>query len=102
MLTDSAIIKPFLLIHFIIHYFYFEPLFIYIGDLKPGQTVTIFVTFSPQDSGTFKNQMDVYISDQNDKTRPYLSFCCRGIGSYPRLLFSKHQLDLPTVPLGKN
>ena len=70
------------------------------GDLLPGQSVTIFVTFHPQDSGNSRNQMDIYVSGQTDTTRPYLSFSCMGVGSYPRLTFSKHQLDLPTVPLG--
>ena len=35
-----------------------------VGELLPGQSVTIFVTFLPQDSGNAHNQMDIYVSGQ--------------------------------------
>ena len=67
----------------------------------PGQTVTIYTTFLPAESGSFSKQMNIFVVEQSDPTRPYLSFFCRGVGMYPRLTFSKQQVDLPTVPLGR-
>ena len=70
------------------------------GEIMPGQTVTIYTTFLPAESGSFSKQMNIFVAEQADPTRPYLSFFCRGVGMYPRLTFSKQQVDMPTVPLG--
>lgn len=70
------------------------------GEIMPGQTITVYTTFLPAESGSFSKQMDIFLTDQEEPARPYLSFFCRGVGMHPRLTFSRQYVDLPTVPLG--
>jgi hypothetical protein len=69
------------------------------GNLTPGETVTIRVTFSPQEDADYENVLPIYLADQEDKTRPYLNLTLRGCGVYPRITFNVEDVLLPTVPL---
>lgn len=70
------------------------------GDLAPGDSVTLRVTFSPQDANDYECRLPLFLADQADQTRPYLTLTLRGSGVYPRLDFSHQELTLQTVPLG--
>jgi len=70
------------------------------GDLAPGSSFPLRITFQPQSSGDYSKKLDIYIKDQPDQTRPYLTILCLGSGLFPRLSFNMQHLELPTVPLG--
>ena len=70
------------------------------GDLGPGSSMPIRVTFQPQSSANYSKKLEIYIKDQPDQSRPYLTLLCRGSGVYPRLTFSEQHVSLPNVPLG--
>lgn len=69
------------------------------GSLAPGQSIQIRATFQPQSSANYSKKLLLYIKDQPDPTRPYLTFLCHGSGVYPRLTFSLQHIELPPVPL---
>eukprot|EP01038_Epipyxis_sp_PR26KG_P008960 gene8960-12082_t len=69
------------------------------GDLAPGSSCPIRVTFQPQSSGDYSKKLQVYLKDQADVSRPYLTIACVGSGLFPRLTFNKSHVDIPTVPL---
>lgn len=70
------------------------------GDLAPGGSIAIRITFQPQSSGDYFKRLEVYIKGQDDKSRPYTTILCTGSGLFPRLSFDRDQVHLPTVPLG--
>ena len=70
------------------------------GDLAPGNSMPIRVTFQPQSSANYSKKLEIYIKDQPDPTRPYLTLLCQGSGVFPRLTFSQQLVELPNVPLG--
>jgi hypothetical protein len=70
------------------------------GDLAPGTSAPIRVTFQPQSSGDYSKKLEIYVTGQPDPTRPYMTLLCQGSGVFPRITFSKQHLQLPTVPLG--
>ena len=69
------------------------------GDLSPGESCTVRVTFLPKCNGDFFEYLQIYITGQPDPTRPYFTLTVRGSGVYPRLSFSEQRLVLPPVPL---
>jgi hypothetical protein len=69
------------------------------GDLAPGNTAPIRLTFQPQKRGKYVKILDVYITGQPSADVPYFSILCRGSGVYPSLAFSARDVVLPTVPL---
>eukprot|EP01037_Dinobryon_pediforme_P018566 gene18566-18851_t len=70
------------------------------GDLAPGTSAPIRVTFQPQSSGDYTKKLEIYVTGQPDPTRPYMTILCQGSGVFPRITFSKQHVQLPTVPLG--
>ncbi len=70
------------------------------GDLAPGTSAPIRITFQPQSSGDYTKKLEIYVNGQPDPTRPYLIILCQGSGVFPRITFSKQHVQLPTVPLG--
>eukprot|EP01032_Pedospumella_encystans_P007939 gene7939-9469_t len=70
------------------------------GDLAPGSSMPIRVTFQPQSSANYSKKLEIYIKDQPDPSRPYLTLLCQGSGVFPRLTFSHQSVELPNVPLG--
>lgn len=70
------------------------------GDLGPGASMPIRVTFQPQSSANYSKKLEIYIKDQPDPSRPYLTLLCQGSGVFPRLTFSRQLVELPNVPLG--
>mmetsp|Transcript_8375 Transcript_8375/g.10006 ORF Transcript_8375/g.10006 Transcript_8375/m.10006 type:complete len:2211 (+) Transcript_8375:271-6903(+) len=70
------------------------------GDIAPGESVTLRVTFSPQDNQDYEAKLPLFLEDQADKERPYLTLTLRGSGVFPRLDFSTREVILQTVPLG--
>lgn len=70
------------------------------GDLGPGASMPIRVTFQPQSSANYSKKLEIYIKDQPDPSRPYLTLLCQGSGVFPRLTFSRQVVELPNVPLG--
>jgi hypothetical protein len=70
------------------------------GDLGPGASMPIRVTFQPQSSANYSKKLEIYIKDQADSSRPYLTLLCQGSGVFPRLTFSQQHVELPNVPLG--
>ena len=70
------------------------------GDLAPNQSAPVRVTFQPQASGGFSKRLQIYVSGQPDPDRPYYTLLCRGSGVYPRMMFSRTNIQLPVVPLG--
>jgi len=90
------------------------------GDLAPGTSAPIRVTFQPQSSGDYTKKLEIYVTGQPDPSRPYMTILCQGSGVFPRItfrynnmshsylvlrfllasIFSKQHLQLPTVPLG--
>ena len=68
------------------------------GDLAPGDSVTLRVTFSPAESQDYEYKLPLYL--EGEKTRPYLTLTLRGSGVFPRLSFDVDEVTLPTVPLG--
>lgn len=70
------------------------------NSLPSGASTPMRVTFLPQNNGEYVKKLYVYISDQPDTSRPYLTLLCRGSGVFPRLSFDRPQISLPPVPLG--
>jgi hypothetical protein len=70
------------------------------GDLAPNSSTPVRVTFQPQTSGNFSKRLQIYITGQPDPDRPYYTLLCRGSAVFPRMTFSKSNLQLPPVPLG--
>lgn len=70
------------------------------NSLPSGASTPMRVTFLPQNNGEYVKKLYVYISDQPDTSRPYLTLLCRGSGVFPRLSFDRPQISLPAVPLG--
>ena len=70
------------------------------GDLPPGASAPIRITFQPPSSGDYSKKLEIYVTDQPDPSRPYLTLLCQGSGVFPRLTFSKQHIQLPIVPLG--
>ena len=66
------------------------------GDLAPGDSVTLRVTFSPAESQDYEYKLPLYL--EGEKTRPYLTLTLRGCGVFPRLSFDVDETTLPTVP----
>lgn len=69
------------------------------GDLSPGESSTMRITFLPKCNGDFFKILQIYISGQPNIERPYFTLTVRGSGVYPRLSFSEQRLVLPSVPL---
>ena len=69
------------------------------GDIAPGGNTPIRLTFQPQESGTFNKRLEVFITDQPSPKIPYFNVFVRGSGVFPRMSFSSHHVELPTVPL---
>lgn len=69
------------------------------GDLAPGTTNPIRLTFQPQARGKYTKILDIYITGQPSADVPYFSILCRGSGVYPSLSFSARDVTMPTVPL---
>lgn len=69
------------------------------GDLAPGTTNPIRLTFQPQARGKYTKILDIYITGQPSADVPYFSILCRGSGVYPSLSFSQRDVMMPTVPL---
>ena len=68
------------------------------GDLAPGDSVTLRVTFSPAESQDYEYKLPLCL--EGEKTRPHLTLTLRGCGVFPRLSFDVDEVTLPTVPLG--
>lgn len=68
-------------------------------ELGPGQSNIIRITFQPKLSGDYTKVLNIFISGQPDPSTPYLTLLCTGSGVYPKLVFSKQTIVLPTVPL---
>lgn len=69
------------------------------GDLAPGESVSVRVTFSPQGAEGYSAALPVYIAAQPDRSRPYLTLELAGSGVHPTLAFSSERAVLPPVPL---
>jgi hypothetical protein len=68
------------------------------GELAPGESRTIRVTYLPCEARVTDVSVPVYLD--GDKSKPYLSVQCTGSGIYPHLSFDKDDVILPVVPLG--
>ncbi len=69
-------------------------------DLAPGASAKIRVTFLPQESANYHKRLGIFIKDQDDTVKPYLTLLCIGSGVYPCLSFDSEYIQLPSVPIG--
>ena len=69
------------------------------GELAPGSSMPIRVTFQPQSSANYSKKLEIFVKDQADPDRPYLTLLCLGSGVFPRLTFNTQHVALPNVPL---
>jgi hypothetical protein len=69
------------------------------GDLPPGESGRVRLTFMPPCNGEFHKKLHIYVDGQPDKSRPYFILSCIGSAVFPRLKFSRDTLYLPPVPL---
>jgi hypothetical protein len=69
------------------------------GDLPPGESGRVRLTFMPPCNGEFHKKLHIYVDGQPDRSRPYFILSCVGSAVFPRLKFSRDTLYLPPVPL---
>ena len=70
------------------------------GELGPGESEIIRVTFLPRTATQYETALHLYIEDQPVQKIPYLVLPVVGSGIFPRLEFSEPRVMMPTVPLG--
>lgn len=63
------------------------------GDLAPGTSAPIRVTFQPQSSGDYTKKLEIYVTGQPDPTRPYMTILCQGSGVFPRITFRYSKIE---------
>jgi hypothetical protein len=69
-------------------------------DLAAGASTKLRVTFQPQENANYCKRLGIFLKDQEDTTRPYLSLLCVGSGVYPCMSFNTECVILPPVPVG--
>ena len=79
------------------------PLFVLTPDkaeLGLGQSIPLRITFTPSFNGYFEKVFKIFIDNQPEPSRPYLSLTCKGSGVFPKLEFSTLLVRFPSVPIG--
>lgn len=79
------------------------PLFVLTPDtaeIGTGQSIPLRITFTPSHSGFFEKNFNIFIDDQPEPSRPYLTLICKGSGVFPKLTFSTQLVHFPSVPIG--
>eukprot|EP00899_Mesostigma_viride_P006782 jgi/Mesvir1/16104/Mv08394-RA.5 len=65
---------------------------------KPGDTADVTISFVPKEAVHYEASLPVFLEGAGDKM--YVSLEVKGLGRFPELHFSVHELVLPPVPLG--
>mmetsp|Transcript_28943 Transcript_28943/g.66987 ORF Transcript_28943/g.66987 Transcript_28943/m.66987 type:complete len:2816 (+) Transcript_28943:96-8543(+) len=69
------------------------------GELEPGGTVSVNVTFCPKDSTSYSAKLHLYL-DRKMEGDSYFAVELKGQGVFPCLVFDRREVILPVVPLG--
>lgn len=67
------------------------------GDLEPGDSFSVRVSFNPIQDVEYEETADLYLDDSEE---PYLTLAFRGEGTVPKITFDRREVVLPIVPIG--
>lgn len=67
------------------------------GDLEPGDSFSVRVSFNPTNDIEYEQSTNLYLDDSEE---PYLTLSFKGEGTVPRITFDRREVILPIVPVG--